>query len=56
MNLTSGDWAYIGDTVIDQQTAIGADVPFFVVPWGGGPDVDVPPKQRLNRLADLLKV
>ncbi|MFW1801036.1 HAD family hydrolase [Acinetobacter nematophilus] len=56
MNLTSGDWAYIGDTVIDQQTAIGADVPFFVVPWGGGSDVDVPPKQRLNRLADLLKV
>ena len=56
MNLASGQWAYIGDTTIDQQTAIGADVPFFVVPWGGGPSVNVSSKQRLSRLADLLEV
>ncbi|KAF1012778.1 MAG: Phosphoglycolate phosphatase [Acinetobacter bereziniae] len=56
MNLASGQWAYIGDTTIDQQTAIGADVPFFVVPWGGGPSFNVSSKQRLSRLADLLEV
>jgi phosphoglycolate phosphatase len=56
MDLVTGHWAYIGDTSIDQQAALGANVPFFVVPWGGGPAVDVSLEQRLKRLADLLKV
>ncbi|KEC83523.1 MULTISPECIES: HAD family hydrolase [Acinetobacter] len=56
MNLVSGGWAYVGDTPIDQQAAVGADVPFFVVPWGGGPEVEISAKQRLSRLADLLQV
>lgn len=56
MNLVSGNWAYVGDTPIDQQAAVGADAPFFVVPWGGGPEVEVSSTQRLSRLADLLQV
>lgn len=56
MNLVTGGWAYVGDTPIDQQAAVGADVPFFVVPWGGGPEVEISAKQRLSRLADLLQV
>ncbi|MFJ3054378.1 HAD hydrolase-like protein [Herbaspirillum sp. NPDC087042] len=54
MALAPGDWAYIGDTEVDRATAAGADAPFFVVPWGGGGEVEVPPRQRLHRLSDLL--
>lgn len=54
MELTAGDWAYVGDTGVDQMTADAAGVQFFVVPWGGGPNVEVAQKQRLSRLADLL--
>lgn len=54
MDLAAGAWAYVGDTSVDQQTAQGAGVPFFVVPWGGGPLVKTLPAQRLSRLADLL--
>lgn len=49
------NWAYVGDTAVDQATADAARVPFFVVPWGGGALVDVPPFQRLSRLADLVQ-
>jgi phosphoglycolate phosphatase len=55
MDLASGAWAYVGDTAVDQNTALGAGVPFFVVPWGGGPLVHISQKQRLSRLADLLQ-
>ncbi|BBP76696.1 phosphoglycolate phosphatase [Pseudomonas gingeri NCPPB 3146 = LMG 5327] len=55
MDLASDEWAYVGDTRVDQMTAYAAGVPFFVVPWGGGPHVDISAEQRLNRLADLLQ-
>ncbi|NWB28956.1 HAD family hydrolase [Pseudomonas gingeri] len=55
MDLASDEWAYVGDTRVDQMTAYAAGVPFFVVPWGGGPHVDICAEQRLNRLADLLQ-
>jgi phosphoglycolate phosphatase len=54
MGLAPGTWAYVGDTEVDQQTARATGVRFFVVPWGGGPDVDIAQEQRLTRLADLL--
>ncbi|NUT59877.1 HAD-IA family hydrolase [Herbaspirillum sp. C9C3] len=54
MALPEGAWAYIGDTPVDQATAEAAGVPFFVVPWGGGGEVQVLPSQRLRRLRDLL--
>ncbi|BEV15440.1 HAD hydrolase-like protein [Herbaspirillum sp. DW155] len=54
MALVDGAWAYIGDTPVDQATAAAAGVPFFVVPWGGGSEVQVLPGQRLRRLIDLL--
>ncbi|HCT04740.1 MULTISPECIES: HAD family hydrolase [unclassified Pseudomonas] len=55
MALADHTWAYVGDTRVDQQTAQAAGVMFFVVPWGGGPLVEISPAQRLNRLADLLQ-
>lgn len=55
MQLADATWAYVGDTRVDQMTAQAAGVPFFVVPWGGGPLVEILPEQRLNRLADLLQ-
>ncbi|WP_044527812.1 HAD-IA family hydrolase [Herbaspirillum sp. B65] len=54
MALAPGSWAYIGDTTVDQATAAAADAPFFVVPWGGGSQVQVAKTQRLHRLRDLL--
>ncbi|WP_127142663.1 HAD-IA family hydrolase [Pelagibacterium montanilacus] len=54
MDLGESAWAYVGDTGIDKRTAVGAKVPFFVVPWGTGPLVEVEDRQRLTRLADLL--
>jgi len=54
MQLAQGDWAYVGDTKVDQATAIAADAPFFVVPWGGGQLVSTQAGQRLTRLLDLL--
>ncbi|MGY2230531.1 HAD family hydrolase [Pseudomonas tolaasii] len=55
MALAEHTWAYVGDTRVDQQTARAAGVAFFVVPWGGGPQVEISAAQRLNRLADLLQ-
>lgn len=43
---------YVGDTEVDQQCAKSAGTPFFVVPWGGG--CDVQEGHKINRLADLL--
>jgi len=54
MKLAPNSWAYVGDTNVDRLTAEGAEVPFFVVPWGGGESVAVAQSQRLSRLADLL--
>ncbi len=53
MGLAPGSYAYVGDTRVDQATARAAGVPFFVVPWGTGPGVEVPAENRLSRLADL---
>ena len=53
-DLAPGIYAYVGDTGVDQATARAAGVPFFVVPWGGGPAVDAAPAARLGRLRDLL--
>ena len=53
MGLAEGRWAYVGDTTVDQATAVAADAPFFVVPWGGGKLVRTAPEQRLARLLDL---
>lgn len=55
MGLVPGSWVYVGDTEVDQAAAAGAAVPFFVVPWGNGAQVEVLPEQRLSRLADLLQ-
>ncbi len=54
MGLQPGTWAYIGDSGIDQTTARAANVPFFVVPWGSGPRVEVAGRYRLTRLRDLI--
>jgi phosphoglycolate phosphatase len=54
MGLQHGTWAYVGDSGIDQATALAAAVPFFVVPWGGGARVNVADCYRLTRLRDLL--
>lgn len=53
MGLQPGTWAYIGDSEIDQATALAAHVPFFAVPWGGGAKVKVAKGFRLARLRDL---
>lgn len=55
MGLRAESFAYVGDTAVDQATAKGAGVPFFVVPWGGGALLRVEDEFRLERLADLLK-
>jgi len=55
MGLNGSDWAYIGDTNVDKTTADSAGAEFFVVPWGGGKDVNVQPHQRLARIADLME-
>ena len=55
MGLQPGTWAYIGDSGIDQATALAANVAFFVVPWGGGAGVKVADGHRLTRLRDLMK-
>ena len=54
MGLQPGTWAYIGDSGIDQATARAAEVPFFVVPWGSGAQVNVAERYRLSRLRDLI--
>ena len=54
MGLQTGTWAYIGDSGIDQATARAAEVPFFVVPWGSGAQVNVAERYRLSRLRDLI--
>ncbi|WP_336741186.1 phosphoglycolate phosphatase [Aureimonas altamirensis] len=54
MQLEAGTYAYVGDTRVDQATARAAGIPFFVVPWGTGPGVEVPAQNRLSRLADLI--
>ncbi|WEK50181.1 MAG: HAD-IA family hydrolase [Candidatus Kaistia colombiensis] len=54
MRLADGDWAYVGDTAVDQATAVAANAPFFVVPWGGGELVATAPERRLTRLLDLM--
>lgn len=56
MGLAEGSWAYIGDSKVDKATASAMDAPFFVVPWGTGPTIEVDQHQRLTRIADLLKV
>ncbi|HTI01800.1 MAG TPA: HAD-IA family hydrolase [Acidisoma sp.] len=53
MRLGAADYAYVGDTKVDQLTAQAAGIPFFVVPWGKGEEVAVPAGQRLTRLAVL---
>jgi phosphoglycolate phosphatase len=55
MGLSAENWAYVGDTNVDKATAEGAGATFFVVPWGGGADVNVEPHQRLARIADLIE-
>ncbi len=55
MNLNGANWAYVGDTNVDKATAEAAGATFFVVPWGGGADVNVEPHQRLARIADLME-
>lgn len=54
MGLKPGTWGYVGDSAIDQATALAAEVPFFVVPWGGGARVKVADGYRLTRLRDLI--
>lgn len=53
MGLDKGSWVYIGDTRIDQTTALRAGAPFYAVPWGTGGKLNVAPEYRLNRLSDL---
>jgi len=53
MELNGARWAYVGDTKVDQATARSANIPFYAVAWGCGPEVDVAPANRLDRLADL---
>lgn len=53
MGLDGEDWAYVGDTKVDQATAEAAGVPFYAVSWGCGSQLSVAPEWRLDRLADL---
>ena len=54
MGLDKDEIAYVGDTDVDSACARSAGVPFFIVPWGGGPHVGDPDATRLSRLSDLL--
>lgn len=54
MGLTAGNYAYVGDTAVDRATAAALGVPFFAVPWGGGPLLDMADGFRLRRLGDLM--
>lgn len=54
MGLHKDEIAYVGDTEVDSACAKSAGVPFFIVPWGGGPDVDDTGATRISRLSDLL--
>nr|WP_321984167.1 HAD-IA family hydrolase [uncultured Lichenicoccus sp.] len=54
LQVATEDAVFIGDTVIDRDTALAAGIAFRVVDWGNGPLVDVPAKQRLQHFADLL--
>jgi phosphoglycolate phosphatase len=53
MGLETHEFAYVGDTVVDQNTAQAAGAAFFCVPWGGGSGLEVNASQRLTRLADI---
>ena len=54
MGLSSQRCVYVGDTGIDQQTAVAAGVAFYAVPWGTGGQLVVDSGHRLSRLSDLL--
>ncbi|WP_428377368.1 HAD-IA family hydrolase [Lichenicoccus sp.] len=54
LGVAAGDALFIGDTVIDRDTALAAGIDFRVVGWGNGPLVQVSAAQRLQRFADLL--
>lgn len=53
MGLDDGEFVYVGDTVVDLNTAEAAGAPFFCVPWGGGGDLKIASSQRLTRLSDI---
>lgn len=54
MSLEPADILYVGDTVVDQNTARAAGADFCCVPWGGGGTLQVAASQRLTRLSDIL--
>lgn len=54
MGLAKDEVAYVGDTDVDSACARSARVPFFIVPWGGGPQVVDADATRISRLRDLL--
>jgi len=56
MGLNHGDYAYVGDSRVDQATAAAAGVPFYAVSWGTGAALQVPASQRLARVLDLLSL
>lgn len=53
MGLTCDEIAFVGDTIVDQNTARAAGATFFSVPWGGGSELEVMASCRLTRLSDI---
>ena len=56
MRLKTSEIIYVGDTVVDQQCAFNAGVPFYTVNWGGGGTVTNKSVQRISRLADIKRI
>lgn len=54
LGVTASDAVFIGDTAIDYDCAIAAGVSCRIVDWGLGPALNLPPRARLRRFADLL--
>lgn len=55
LGLRVDEVVYVGDTEVDAQCALNANVPFFVVSWGGGATVKADHATRLNHIRDVLK-
>jgi phosphoglycolate phosphatase len=50
------DAVFIGDTAIDYECAVAAEVSCRIVDWGLGPSLKLPEPMRLRRFADLVPV
>ena len=55
MGVTAGETFYVGDTDVDRKCAKDAGVPCFLVPWGGGKNIQGNHDCiKISRLLDVL--